>query len=464
MMQLFRNLANRGSTVVINTHLMGSFSLLDKVAVLARGKLVYYGPAAEMLAYFGCKRPVEVYYKLAPPGLGRHEEEEIAEEWKEKYLASPAFAEHVQKPMAEMRPHRDSKDEGDTGQEPSTSLLMQVKTLLHRQVALRMGNLSSMLTLLLPPALIGVLLCFMSNQPNMPMTLLITILVAMWFSCSGNVREIVDEWAIYRRERQRSLRIDSYLGSKFIYLVGLSGVQTFLFISIMTIGGALANHFWAVWGLMWIMGVQGGLIGLLISAVSPTSEKALYTFPLVMIPELLLAGLLIPVHSGAPTTSVNSVPGLVMQLPRDEGKQMNRFLANGLSPLMVSRWGLEALRELYVHDQIAQPMPAGFSPAAAAAAAAQTGAGSGPVLSTSFDYRYPLLGSISSTFHPDDMALATAPAPPIPGQESCRYQFFEARDLPEKTALPKYVGVQGVFVLGMMATIWLTIKRREGRS
>jgi ABC-type multidrug transport system ATPase subunit/pSer/pThr/pTyr-binding forkhead associated (FHA) protein len=49
MMQLFRNLANRGSTVVINTHLLGSFSLLDKVAVLARGKLVYYGPATGML-------------------------------------------------------------------------------------------------------------------------------------------------------------------------------------------------------------------------------------------------------------------------------------------------------------------------------------------------------------------------------------------------------------------------------
>jgi len=39
MMQLFREIANRGSTVIINTHLLGSFSLLDKVAVLVRGKL-----------------------------------------------------------------------------------------------------------------------------------------------------------------------------------------------------------------------------------------------------------------------------------------------------------------------------------------------------------------------------------------------------------------------------------------
>jgi ABC transport system ATP-binding/permease protein len=49
MMQLFREIANRGSTVVINTHLLGSFSLLDKVAVLVRGKMAYYGGSQDML-------------------------------------------------------------------------------------------------------------------------------------------------------------------------------------------------------------------------------------------------------------------------------------------------------------------------------------------------------------------------------------------------------------------------------
>src|SRR5262249_30314648 len=86
LMQLFRNLANRGSTVVINTHLLSLFSLFDKVAVLARGKLVYFGPAGEMLTYFKCSRPLEVYYMLAPPGAGGEEEDHIAEEWKQRYL------------------------------------------------------------------------------------------------------------------------------------------------------------------------------------------------------------------------------------------------------------------------------------------------------------------------------------------------------------------------------------------
>ncbi|SNT19540.1 ABC-type multidrug transport system, ATPase component [Granulicella rosea] len=464
MMQLFRNLANRGSTVVINTHLLGSFSLLDKVAVLARGKLVFYGPATGMLGYFDCKRPIEVYYKLAPPGVSRDEEEQIAEDWRQRYLSSDAYRDHVAAPLAEARAHgQAAQADGDARQKPSTSWMTQVKTLLARQIALRMGDGNSVATLVLPPALIGVLLCFMADQPNQPMTLLITILTAMWFACSGNVREIVDEWAIYRRERQRSLRRDAYLASRIVYLIGLSGVQTLTFILILSLGGALSGHLLGAWGLMWIMGIQGGLIGLLISAIASTSERALYTFPLVMIPELLLAGLLIPVHSTAPAANVSAVPGLVMQLPYEGGRQMNGFLADGLSPLMVSRWGLEAMRDLYVHDAIARPLHGGY--AETIALAAKAGVTSIPsALRPPADYRYPLLSSISSTFHPNDMRDALRPLPPLAGEEACRYNFFAAANLPGKDALPQYLSIQGLFLLGMIGTIWLTVRRREGRS
>ena len=61
MMQLFREIANRGATVIINTHLLGSFSLLDKVAVLVKGKLAYFGAGQAMLPYFNARRPTEIF-------------------------------------------------------------------------------------------------------------------------------------------------------------------------------------------------------------------------------------------------------------------------------------------------------------------------------------------------------------------------------------------------------------------
>jgi len=441
LMQLFRNLANRGSTVVINTHLLSFFSLFDKVAVLARGKLAYFGPAEEMLAYFNCKRPLEVYYLLAPPGSGRAEEDRIAEEWKQRYLTSAYCAEHVRRPIEEallsgmtsLSPAVEAAKESSKG----TSWLTQTRTVLARQVALRIGDLPSMATLLLPPAALGILVCFMKAGPNEPMTLLITILVAMWFSCSANVREVVDEWSIYRRERQRNLRLTSYLSAKLAYLAGVAGGQSFVFICILIIGGALQGHFLSVWMMMWIIGIQGGLIGLLISSLAPTSEKALYAFPLVMIPELLLAGLLIPVHAQSVASSDTAHPGIVVAMQRADHREMPAFLANVLSPLMVARWGLEGLADLYVHD---------------------------PISGQAADYRFPLLSNISITLHPEDAASSMSRIASPPRQEACAYQFFRAQNLNRKNALAEYLLIQGVFIVLMIAATATAIRVREQQT
>jgi len=57
MMMLFRQLANQGSTIVITTHLLGSFGVLDKVVVLVQGRLAYYGPGTKFLEYFKAESP-----------------------------------------------------------------------------------------------------------------------------------------------------------------------------------------------------------------------------------------------------------------------------------------------------------------------------------------------------------------------------------------------------------------------
>jgi hypothetical protein len=266
------------------------------------------------------------------------------------------------------------------------------------------------------------------------MTLLITVLVAMWFSCSANVREVVDEWAIYRRERQRNLRLTSYLSAKLAYLAAVAGAQSFVFICILIIGNALQGHFLPVWMMMCIIGIQGGLIGLLISSLAPTSEKALYAFPLVMIPELLLAGLLIPVHAQPVAASDVKHPGIVVAMQKTDQREMPAALANVLSPLMVARWGLEALVDLYVHD---------------------------PISGQAADYRFPLLSNVSITLHPEDAANSMTHIASPPGQEACAYQFFRANNLRRKNALPGYLLIQGIFLVLMTAAIAIAVRSRE---
>ena len=73
LMRHFRSMADHGTTVVLTTHLLASLDLLDKVAILARGRLVYFGPPAEAPAFFACPSMTRIFDLLGdeehpPPG------------------------------------------------------------------------------------------------------------------------------------------------------------------------------------------------------------------------------------------------------------------------------------------------------------------------------------------------------------------------------------------------------------
>jgi ABC-type multidrug transport system ATPase subunit len=65
MMRLFRQLADEGKSVLCITHNVDNVDLCDLITILARGKLVYYGPPAEARPYFGVSRISEVYDQLS---------------------------------------------------------------------------------------------------------------------------------------------------------------------------------------------------------------------------------------------------------------------------------------------------------------------------------------------------------------------------------------------------------------
>jgi ABC transport system ATP-binding/permease protein len=369
MMQLFREIANRGSTVVINTHLLGSFSLLDKVAVLVRGKLAYFGGSQDMLPYFNAGRPHEIFDKL---------QEKKPEEWAAQYQRSESYQECVENALSDSGT-RQRQAAATKSKSARHSSWRQLMTLLGRQFTLKLKDKATIAAVLVPPIVIALLMGLMKQSPNEPKTLFMVVLVALWFGCSSAVREIVDELPVYRRERQRELKLVSYLGSKLIYLAAVALAQALPFIAVLFAMGAMENHLLECLLLAWVMTVEGGLIGLLISAIFSTAEKALYAFPLTMIPQLLLAGLLIPVSPLKPFY-VQFSPDhhmVVKQAPPEMLiGAMTPALKYGLSPLMVSRWGLEALNDLYIHDNE--------------------------------KYSYYLMNQIAITLHPNDAAEAQA--------------------------------------------------------
>jgi hypothetical protein len=432
MMQLFREIANRGSTVVLNTHLLGSFSLLDKVAVLVRGKLAYFGASQEMLPYFNAQRPHDIYDKLVDSG-------KKPEDWAAEFRQSSIFQESVAELLEE--DHTDKHvPSAEPAKPPCRSTWRQLSILLSRQCKLKFKEKSTLFALFLPPALIALLMGFMKRTANEPKMIFMIVLVGLWFGCSSSVREIVDELPVYKRERQHDLRLLSYLGAKVIYLISVAAVQSLLFITVLSAMGALRNHLLECFVLSWLMTIEGGCIGLLISSIFSTAEKALYAFPLTMIPQLLLAGLLIPVTT---TTSFYPVqfPDKHVEIqdapPQFVQGGMSPVLKYVLSPLMVARWGLEALADLYIHDVHLQDLQDVHQGRA---------------------YSYPLLGSIAITLHPNDATSTRAqlvrkiqqkdPTPPDLGD----------------SAFVRYLGILGGFVLASLSLTALMMKRKESHA
>lgn len=321
-----------------------------------------------------------------------------------------------------------------TAKPAKRSAWRQLATLVRRQFALKLKEKSTLAALLLPPVAIALLMGLLKHGPNEPKTLFMIVVVALWFGCSSSVREIVDELPILRRERQRDLKMRSYLGSKLVYLALISGGQAGLLIVTLRLMDAIQGHLFQAWLLGWALTLNGALIGLVISALCSTAEKALYIFPLTMIPQLLFAGLLIPTATIAPFTPILSPTGQLLSVQDfPKTRKMDSILANGISPLMVSRWGLEGLSDLYLHDSnegnaVREP------------------------------YTYELLSSVSITLHPNDSADAHAELDrALVGNQN----WGIPPSTPPTDGFLEYGAILGCFALLFIGAVDVALNRKE---
>jgi ABC-type multidrug transport system permease subunit len=174
-------------------------------------------------------------------------------------------------------------------------------------------------------------------------------LSAIWFGCSNSARQIVAEWAIYRRERMVNLRIPSYVASKFSVMGLLCVVQCAVLLAITHWGSGLRGPWLAMYGLLVLSAMVGVGVGLTISALARSSEMAIASLPIVILPMVILGGVLSPVH----------------KMPD---------LSQWLCQLMPSRWAFESLLLMEAQERpkfSPPPLPAAaetFSRAAAPAA------------------------------------------------------------------------------------------------
>lgn len=300
VMELLRQLADGGRTVVVVTHSVQSLRLCDRVLYLAPGgKPAYFGPPQLASAYFGCEDEQEVF---------RHLSADDTRDWAGDFSRHPYHAEYVDLEVESIPAAQQGPPPGALPK--ARGWLAQLNTLTRRYLRVLTGDRRTALLLLAQPPVLGILLlvALPAHELASPadgsirlvsragLVLLVTMLAATWLGASNAVREIVREDALMRRERATGVTVSAYVTSKALVLGALTTLQALVFVPIALArqGGPDAGSLLpAPLPELMLAGVLAGLagmsLGLLISAVSRSVDRAMTVLPIVLIFQMLLA-------------------------------------------------------------------------------------------------------------------------------------------------------------------------------
>ncbi|MBI2169490.1 MAG: FHA domain-containing protein [Actinobacteria bacterium] len=306
VMELLRSLADGGRTVIVVTHTVQSLRLCDRVLVLAPGgSVAYFGPPQFAPAYFGVDDYEEVFQLLGG---------ESDVDWKARFREHADHAEYVEAPLAKAA----SVPLAAAGQRADVAPVgvkrgswgRQLSTLVRRYAAVIAADRRTAALLILQGPFLGALMLttLPPGQLALPavgeipivsrssLVLFNLIVGATYLGAANAIREIVKELPILRRERAVGVSLSAYVTSKALLLGILTAAQAMVFTVVTTArqdGPAdalvLGSPLLELAVVVALTGVAAMALGLLISALAPTVDRAMTLLPVVLILQLTLA-------------------------------------------------------------------------------------------------------------------------------------------------------------------------------
>ncbi len=326
LMHLMRQMADQGRSIVLITHATKNVFLADKVVFLARGGfLSWFGPPDEALAFFDQYRSErdrrvsemefdQIYALLEDTSKG------TPEEWAERYQQHPAYQKYIIDALG---------DRGGSVQQSSpmtsvsavetralpkkqkkVSALRQFFILSKRNIRILMKDRFSLVLMLAASPLMGMMSVLMAkvlgNKPfdfvngsanDIIISLFLLTIYGVMIGGLSQMREFVKEGEIYKRERLVNLKIFPYVLSKVWVAAALALYQTATYIIIHYMafympGGILELVLMFI--TLTLATLAGMMLGLFSSAISPTANAAPLIVILLMLPQIVLAGALVP--------------------------------------------------------------------------------------------------------------------------------------------------------------------------
>lgn len=315
LMTYLKRISNQNKTVICSTHIMGNINLFDKVLILSKGKMVFWGTPAELLSFFNIKDPLKLYQIFASgdPKTQQDTAEEFARTF---YNSSLAKKYSNFSPLAE-----------ELEKTKPALLYKQLYGYLKRSFFefFSFKNTESklksffgsafFLQLFLQAFLIALVLKLscaekLCNELDRKEVLFFASAAIFWLGLNNSVRELVRERVPWRcLERLEKISSTIYLFSKLLWTSLLCFLQTLIFcvflfeLKFFTKTVSIIPFFqvhqsiekpsfifsFSTFLILLLVCIIGSWLGLAISAIFKKENAAVCLLPIIMFPVLFFS-------------------------------------------------------------------------------------------------------------------------------------------------------------------------------
>ncbi|HEY2343692.1 MAG TPA: ATP-binding cassette domain-containing protein, partial [Chthoniobacteraceae bacterium] len=244
--------------VACTTHVLQNCHVLTQIAFISRGRLIFHGKPVDGVRFFILSGSPEGAARIraargggggasdstvALPSFGEDghefseadllnkvaniydiaqdttkpvpEQDAQAEGWLREYHATPYY-----------QPPEPEPPGGSRVLPPLSTTIPASRSLwllVSRQWKILASSSLNWLFLAAQALVIGALIAWVDD--NLVLQMFLGLIATLWFGCSNGAQQIVSELAIFRRERLAGLGIHTYVISKFLFLLAITGLQ-----------------------------------------------------------------------------------------------------------------------------------------------------------------------------------------------------------------------------------------------
>jgi ABC transport system ATP-binding/permease protein len=343
VLDLLRELTLRGKLIFVVIHQPSSelYKMFDRVIMLdLGGRLVYYGNPVEAVIHF--KRidnqvnsgvgECQICGNVNPEQIFNIIEDRQVDEfgnytghrkispgkWEELYLASDRSND---KSVSKEAPPVNLKVPGWFGQWINYLRRDFVSKISNKQYLIMMLSVSPVLALMLSYIVRYIAdptshtYIFRENE-NIPIYIFMALIVSLFLGLIMSAEEIFRDRKILKREKFLHLSRSSYLLAKIINILGLSAIQSIVFILIANSILGITEMGFHYWFALFTTAACANMIGLIISSAFNSAVTIYIIIPLVMIPMMVLSGAMFNFEKlNRNISSVNKVPVIAEVMP-----------------------------------------------------------------------------------------------------------------------------------------------------